>query len=444
VVNQSLHVLLHGSTRRGHDLVVLDADGTSGHLVQALLDNAERLTELLHTAQVTVVAVTVDTNGNIELDLVVGIIRLRLADIPGNTGATEHDTSEGHVQSISSVNDTNTLGSGLPDTVIRKQLLSLIDTVTELGGPLVDIIQKAERNVLGDTTGANVGSVETGTRNTLVEFLNDDQCVRRLAMTSRGYPSNFPIAYHQLLTLLETPQEGSQGTDVHGVGKDGHEVVQDTGELAKQGSNPLGTLGDLDVEELLNGQGEALLVGHHGDVVQSVEVRQGLHISLVLNQLLRTTVKQTDVGIGANDLLAIELQNQSEHTVSSRMLRTEVDSVVTDLAVNAFGLGLESSSLWVLGRPLVGEVSEGRVGRNEPRSLVASGLGMSARNSSRNGAGSWHRCVDQVGGAETESFGRIAREAGERGGHEEIEGGGSRRGKKDGWSSVQTHSIAGG
>ena len=140
VMDQSLHVLLHGSTGRGHDLIVLDTNGTSGHLVQALLDNSERLAELLHAAQVTVVAVTVDTNGDIKLDLVVGIIGLGLPDIPGNTGATEHDTGETHVESISSVDDTDTLGSGLPDTVIRKQLLSLINTVTELRSPLVNII----------------------------------------------------------------------------------------------------------------------------------------------------------------------------------------------------------------------------------------------------------------------------------------------------------------
>lgn len=171
VVNQCFHVLLHGSTGRGHNLVVLNTDRASGHLVQALVNNAERLAELLHTAEVTVVAVTVDTNGNIELDLVVGIVRLRLTDIPRDTGATEHDTSEAHVQCISGVDNTNTLGSGLPDTVIREQLLGLIDTVSELGGPLVDIIQKAERDILRDTTGPNVGSVKTGTRDTLVEFL---------------------------------------------------------------------------------------------------------------------------------------------------------------------------------------------------------------------------------------------------------------------------------
>lgn len=171
VVDQSFHVLLHGDTGRGRDLVVVDADGAGGHLVQTLVDDAEGLAELLHSAEITVIAVTVDTNRDIKLNLVVGVIGLRLADIPWDTGATEHDTGETHVQSISGVDNTDTLGSGLPDTVIRKQLLGLVDTVTELGGPLVDVVEETKGKILGDTTGANVGGVKTGTGNTLIKFL---------------------------------------------------------------------------------------------------------------------------------------------------------------------------------------------------------------------------------------------------------------------------------
>ena len=175
VMDQCLHVLLHGRTGRRRDLVVFHLDGTRGHLVQALDDDAEGLTEFLHTAEVTVVAVTVDTDGDVELDLVVGIVGLRLADIPGHTRATEHDTGETHVQSILSIHDTNTLGSGLPDTVIREKFLDFIDTVTELGGPLVDVVKKTKGNVLRDTTRTDVRGVETGTGNTLVEFLSTYQ-----------------------------------------------------------------------------------------------------------------------------------------------------------------------------------------------------------------------------------------------------------------------------
>lgn len=171
VVDQGLHVLLHGRTGRRRDLVVLNADRTSGHLVQALVDNAEGLAEFLHTAEITVVAVTVDTDGHVELNLVVGIVRLGLTDIPGDTGTTQHDTSETHVESIGSLDDTNTLGSGLPDTVIREQFLGLVNAVTELSGPLVDIVEETKGQILRHTTRADVGSVETGTGDTLVEFL---------------------------------------------------------------------------------------------------------------------------------------------------------------------------------------------------------------------------------------------------------------------------------
>lgn len=170
-MDKGLHVLLHSSTGRRRDLVVLDADGTGGHLVQTLVDDAQGLTELLHTAEVTVVAVTVDTNGDIELDLVVGVVGLRLTDIPRDTGATKHDTSETHAQGVGGVNNTNTLGTSLPDTVVSQKLLGLVNAVTELGSPLVDIVQETDGQILGDTTGADVGGVKTGTGDTLVEFL---------------------------------------------------------------------------------------------------------------------------------------------------------------------------------------------------------------------------------------------------------------------------------
>lgn len=171
VVDESLHVLLHSSTGRGADLVILNTNGAGGYLVQALVNDAERLAELLHTAEVTIVAVAVHTNRYIKFDLVVSIVRLGLANIPWDTRSTEHDTSEAHVQGVRSAHNTNSLSSGLPDTVVGKQLLSFVDAVTKLCGPLVDIIEETKGKVLGDTAGADIGGVKTGTRYSLVKFL---------------------------------------------------------------------------------------------------------------------------------------------------------------------------------------------------------------------------------------------------------------------------------
>jgi hypothetical protein len=172
VVNEGLHVLLHGSSWGRRNLVVLDTDRTSRHLVETLVDNAEGLAELLHSAEVSVVAVTVGSNRDIELNLVVGVVGLVLADVEGDSRTSEHDTSEGKVQSLGSRNDTNTPQSLNPDTVVGQHLLGLVDSVAELGSPLVNVVEKTNGDILVNTTGSDVGSVETGTGNTLVEFLH--------------------------------------------------------------------------------------------------------------------------------------------------------------------------------------------------------------------------------------------------------------------------------
>lgn len=171
VVNERLHVLLHGSPWWWGDLVVLDADRAGGDLVETLVDDAQGLAELLHTAEVAVVAVAVDADGDVELDLVVGVVGLRLTNVPGDAGTAEHDAGEGVVESVGGGNDTDALGTTLPDAVVGQELLGLVNAVAELGGPLVDVVEEAEWQVLGNTTWTDVGGVETGAGDTLVEFL---------------------------------------------------------------------------------------------------------------------------------------------------------------------------------------------------------------------------------------------------------------------------------
>lgn len=171
VVDKGLHVLLHGGTRRRGDLVVLDLDGAGRHLVDALVDDAEGLAELFHSAEVSVVAVAIDTDWHIELNLVIGVIGGGLANIPRNARSSKHDAREGEVESIGGGDDTDTTETVDPDTVVRQHFFGLVDTVAELGGPLVDVIEQADGDILRDATGSDICGVETGARDTLIEFL---------------------------------------------------------------------------------------------------------------------------------------------------------------------------------------------------------------------------------------------------------------------------------
>jgi hypothetical protein len=138
------------------------------------------------------------------------------------------------------------------------------------------------------------------------------------------------MTYHELLTLLEPPQERCQSTDVHGVRQNRHEMVQDAGDFGKQGPDVFCANRNVNIQQLLDGQRKALLVGHHGDVVEAVEIRQRLEVGPVLDQLLGSAMQQANVRVGAHNLLAIELQDQSQHAVGGRVLRPKVHRVVSD------------------------------------------------------------------------------------------------------------------
>ncbi len=141
VVDECLHVFLHGGAGGRGDFVVFDADGAGGHFVEALVDDAEGLPEFFHAAEVAVVAVAVDADGDVEFHLVVRVVRVALADVPGHAAAAEHDAREGAVEGIGCGDDADALGATDPDSVVREELFGFVDAVAELSGPLVDVVE---------------------------------------------------------------------------------------------------------------------------------------------------------------------------------------------------------------------------------------------------------------------------------------------------------------
>jgi hypothetical protein len=108
-------------------------------------------------------------------------------------------------------------------------------------------------------------------------------------------------------------------------------MVQDAGDFTEQGTDVLGADWDIDVQQLLDSQREALLVGHHGDIVEPVKVGQSLEICPVLDELLCASVQQSNVRVGAHNLFSVQLQNQTQHTMGGGMLGSEVDGIMPDL-----------------------------------------------------------------------------------------------------------------
>ena len=138
------------------------------------------------------------------------------------------------------------------------------------------------------------------------------------------------VAIQQVLALTETIQEDGHGADIQGMGGEPHQVVQDARDLVEQGADVLGALRRLHPQQLLDGPHIAVLVAHHGHIVQTVHVADALVVGLGLGQLLGAPVEQADVRVGALDHLAVQFQHQAQDPMGGRVLRPEVQGVVAD------------------------------------------------------------------------------------------------------------------
>ena len=277
-------------------------------MLEALPDEAHALAHLLDAAQIAVVAVAVLAHRYVEIELVIDLVGLRLAQIPGDVGAAQHDAGEPPVHGVLGADDTDVAIALLEDAVLGEESLDVVDDLEERIAPCRDVLGQPRREVLVHPADAVVGGVQARAAHPLVED-------------------------HQLLALLEAPQRRGQRADIHALRGHVEQVVEDAADLVVEHADEAGTTRDLDIGQLLGGEDEGMLLVHGRDVVQAVEIGHRLEVGLVLDELLRAAMQQSDVRVGTLNDLPVELEHQAQHPMGGRMLRPEIERHVLDAAL---------------------------------------------------------------------------------------------------------------
>ncbi len=301
--------------------------------VHALLDDAVALAQLFDPDQITIVTVAVLAHRNVEIDLVIGRVGLLLAQIPSKAGAADHGASEAELQGAFRRHHADADGALLPDAVVGEQGLVLVDVARKALGEVLDEVQ--QRAAAGGVLALHVLLAVVLGGNLWIAWHPVGQIAvnpaRAIVARMKTRTGDRLVAVHQILALAEAVQEHGHGTHVQGVGAEPEQMIEDARDLVEQGTDPLGALRRLDAEQLLDGTHIAVLVTHHGHVIEPVHVTDALVEWLGLGELLGAAVQQPDVGIGAVDHLAVHLQHQTQDPVGRRVLRAEIQCVVADL-----------------------------------------------------------------------------------------------------------------
>ena len=96
-------------------------------------------------------------------------------------------------------------------------------------------------------------------------------------------------------------------------------------ELAEQHPHPRRLRWDFEFEELFDCRHEDELVVLVADVVDPLGIRHALPVRLLLHRLLEAGVEVADHGVDADDLLAVEVDDEAQDAVGRRVVRAEVD-----------------------------------------------------------------------------------------------------------------------
>ena len=309
MMDQGFHGALHHLAPGRNDLVVGEYHGTlalgQAQLLQALLHDADGLAHLLHAHEVTVIAVAVLADRNVELHFRVAFVGLRLAQVPGGARAAHHHAGKAPVPGILLADDCDLHIALLEDAIVGEQALDVVANDEERVAEVPDVVDELRRQILMHAAGAEIIGVHAGARGALVE-------------------------HHQLLALLEAPQRRGERADVHGLGRDIEQMREQPADLAIEYADELRAPGHVDPQQPLRRQAERMLLVHRRHIVEPIEIGQSLQIGLVFDQFLGSAVQQADVRIDALDHLAVELEHEAQYAVRGRVLRPEIDGEIAE------------------------------------------------------------------------------------------------------------------
>src|SRR5207342_3012438 len=154
---------LHLAALGRHNLVVLDGHwalaSRRAQLFATLLHDIGRLPHLFHANQITVEAVAVLSNRNIEIELGIAFVRLRLAKVPGRARAAHHHARETPIPAVGELDDTDVDIALLEDTIAGKKRIEILDDFQKWIAERVDVVYQLRRQILMDATGPKIGRV---------------------------------------------------------------------------------------------------------------------------------------------------------------------------------------------------------------------------------------------------------------------------------------------
>ena len=173
--------------------------------------------------QIAVVAIAVLADRDVEIQLGIAFVGLRLPQVPGGAGAAHHDTRKTPPPGVRELDHGDTDVALLEDAIFCQQALEVVADFQERIAERPDIVEKLRRQILVHASDAKIIRMHARARGALVE-------------------------HHQLLAFLETPQRRGERADIHRLRRHVEQMREQASDLAIEHTDELTALGNRDAK----------------------------------------------------------------------------------------------------------------------------------------------------------------------------------------------------
>ncbi len=322
MVDQLLHPELHVAPVGREEILVRRAHRPRAQAVEALPDDSHRLLHLLDAAEIAVVDVAVLPHRNLEFVRLVAEIRRRLPHVVGNAASTERRAGAAEIDRLLGGERADADRALHPYPILREQILVLSERGREFREELAHRRHEGIRDILEETAHAEVRGRHTGAGAQVVQV-------------------------EELLPLAEAVEEDAHRPEVERMGPEPDQVRGDPRDLEEDDPEGLCAIRHLGSEDLLDRADVRHVVSERRHVVHPVGHRERLGVRLRLHDLFHARVEVAHHGLQAHDGLAVQFDDQPQHSVRGGVLRPHVDGDGLE-----FGRDLGRGGVHSGGRPL--------------------------------------------------------------------------------------------
>ena len=272
----------------------------------------------LHADHEAIIAIASRPHGHVEIHFRIDIIGLRLAQIPRNAAAPDHRARKAPAQRIVLADDANIDIALFENAIVCDQADRVFKQLRQPRvEPVGNVGEELQRHILMHPAGPEIGTVHPRARCAFKEV-------------------------QAILADFEQPQVRRHRANIHHMTAQIQHVIGNARQFGEKDAQILRAQRHVEIEKLLDREHIAVLHAERRAIIEPVEIRERLKVSLVLDQLFGAAVEQAHMRVTSFDDLTVKLHDKAQNAVRRRMLRPEIDRVILNLDVARrwlFGVG---------------------------------------------------------------------------------------------------------